>query len=58
MMSLDSDNTSKENNHMRRLSFSSQSSYETDDELNDMNKMYNINNYQDMGLDVCILTFE
>ncbi|ORY29056.1 hypothetical protein LY90DRAFT_705602 [Neocallimastix californiae] len=51
-MSLDSDNTSKENNHMRRLSFSSQSSYETDDELNDMNKMYNINNYQDMGLDM------
>jgi len=55
MISLDNDN--KEENKMKRLSFSSQSSYESDDDeddLDNINKMYDINNYQDMGLDVCI----
>jgi len=52
MLSI-SDNKENEDNRMRRLSFSSQSSYESDDDdLANINKMYSLNNYQDMGLDM------
>ncbi|ORX53320.1 hypothetical protein BCR36DRAFT_349132 [Piromyces finnis] len=56
MISLDNDENDKENSKMKRLSFSSQSSYDSDDDneddLDNINKMYDINNYQDMGLDL------